>query len=56
VFQSNTQMIRLNNKKLDTLGYKVVKIESSIQEMRDILVTYADKLPSFDELPVEAAT
>ena len=51
VFQSNTQMLRLNSKKLDKIYSKVSKNESDIKEMRDIIITYADQVPDFKPFP-----
>ena len=51
VFQSNTQTLRLNSKKLDDIYSKVSKNELNIQEMHEVLITYADKIPDFKPFP-----
>jgi len=52
VFQSNTQMLRLINKKLDNLHSTIPRLERHIKQIWDYLVTTADQEP-FPELPAE---
>lgn len=46
VFQSNTQTLRLINKKMDNLKSRLANVETKNTEIYDFLVTYADKTPT----------
>ena len=45
----NTQLLRLINKKIDNLHSTIPEMKADISEIKDVVITYADKVP---EVPI----
>ena len=48
VATGNTQLLRLINKKIDNLHSTIPEMKADVSEIKDVVITYADKVPPIE--------